>query len=112
MGKEKANWELTLKNILYFIEDQKEQEKVINILIKYEQKIPDGKIKNYFQKLGLNSKKDYYSKIDYLVDDILEGKLDDETRKILNEMLNELKPTVEKAEKTFWERLISIIRGS
>ena len=97
---------------MYFIEDQKEQEKVINILIKYEEKIPDGKIKNYFQRLVLNSKKDYYAKVDHLVDDILEGKLDNETRKILNEMLNELKPTVEKAEKTFWERLISIIRGS
>ena len=111
MSKEKANWEMTLKNILYFIDDSKEQEKVISILIKYESKIEDNKIKNIIQKHILNSKKDYYDKVNYLVDDILEGKLDTKTKVVLSEMLNELKPSVEKAEKSFWDRLSSIFRG-
>ena len=44
MTKEKANWEVTLKNILYYV-DENEQDKVISILEKYEKKIPDGKMK-------------------------------------------------------------------
>ena len=35
MSKEKANWEVTLKNILYYINNEKEQQKVLDILIKY-----------------------------------------------------------------------------
>ena len=35
--KEKANWELTLKNILYYIEDPAEQNKMIGILNKYNE---------------------------------------------------------------------------
>ena len=50
--------------------------------------------------------------MDYLVDDILDGKWNNETKKILNSMLAELKPTVEKAEKNFWERLLIIFQGS
>lgn len=112
MGREQANWEITLKNILYYIEDETEQQKVIDILIKYEKKIEDNKIKNCFQKVIYQSKKDYYSKVDFLIKDILDGKWDSNTKKILANMLLELKPNVEKAEKTFWDRLISIFRGS
>lgn len=111
MGKEKANWEMTLKNILYYV-DENDQQRVLDILVKYEEKIPDNKIKNFIQKIILKSKKDYYSKVDYLVDDILDGKFDNNTRKVLNQLILELKPDIEKAEKTFWERLISIFQGS
>lgn len=102
---------MTLKNILYYV-DENDQQRVLDILVKYEEKIPDNKIKNFIQKIILKSKKDYYSKVDYLVDDILDGKLDDKTKNILNDLLLELKPDIEKAEKTFWERLISIFQGS
>lgn len=112
MGKEQANWEITLKNILYYIEDENEQQKVIDILIKYEKKIEDNRIKNSFQKIFYKSKKDYYSKVDFLIKDILDGKWDFNTKQILADMLLELKPNVEKAEKTFWDRLISIFKGS
>ena len=112
MRKEKAKWEVTLKNILYYIEDEKEQQKVLEILSKYEKQLSDNKIKNFFQKLIFSTKTDYYSKVDYLVDDILDGKWDKETKKILNSMLSELKPTVEKAEKNFWERLLVIFQGT
>lgn len=111
MGKEKANWEMTLKNILYYV-DENDQQRVLDILVKYEEKIPDNKIKNFIQKIILKSKKDYHSKVDYLVDDILDGKFDNNTRKVLNQLILELKPDIEKAEKTFWERLISIFQGS
>ena len=107
MSKEKAQWEVTLKNILYYV-DENEQDKVLEILKKYEEKIPDNRIKNFLQKKILNSKKDYYSKVDYLVDDILEGKLDDNTKKVLNELLNELQPPIKKAEENFWQRLLKI----
>ena len=86
-NKEKANWELTLKNILYYIEDTKEQEKMIGILNKYNDMLPDGKIKDSIQKFFLNSKKSYYDKVDYLIDDILNGKNDDGRKKILSECL-------------------------
>lgn len=112
MSKEKANWEVTLKNILYYIDNEKEQQKVLDILSKYEAKIQDGKIKNLFQKYIFKTKKDYYEKVDYLIEDILDGKWDSNTKKILSDMLSELKPTIEKAEKTFWDRLISIFKGS
>ena len=112
MGKEHASWEITLKNILYYIEDEKEQQKVIEILTKYEEKIQDNRFKNCFQKLILNTKKDYYAKVDYLIADILEGKWEPNIKHILADMLLELKPDVEKAEKTFWDRLISIFKGS
>lgn len=111
MGKEKANWEMTLKNILYYV-NESDQQSVLDILIKYEEKLPDSRIKDCIQKFILKSKKDYYSKVDYLVDDILDGKFDDNTRKILNQLILELKPKIEKAEKSFWERLVSIFQGS
>lgn len=111
MGKEKANWEMTLKNILYYV-DENDQQRVLDILVKYEKKITDSKLKDCFQKIIFHTKKDYYSKVDLLVHDILEGKLDDKTKNILNDLLLELKPDIEKAEKTFWERLISIFQGS
>lgn len=56
MGREQASWEITLKNILYYIEGEKEQQKVIDILNKYEAKIQDNKIKNCFQKIIYNTK--------------------------------------------------------
>ena len=112
MGKEKGTWELRVKNILYSIENKKEQEQILEILHKYEEKIPDGKLKNLFQKMFLKRKKDYYSKVDYLIDDILEGNIDIATKKILAAMLIEIKKVVESNEKSFWDRLFSIFEGS
>lgn len=112
MNKEKAKWEVTLKNILYYIDDEKEQQKVLEILGRYEAKLLDNKLKNFFQKIIFSTKTDYYSKVDYLVDDILDGRWNVEIKKILNNMLAELKPAVEKAEKNFWERLVNIFQGS
>lgn len=112
-NKEKANLELTLKNLLYCVDDANEQNKMISILEEYNDKLPDGKVKDWLQKLFLKmTKKDYYSKVDYLVDDILSGKLDNEKKKIIYEMLNKLQPVVEKAEKSFWDKLCDLFKWS
>ncbi len=111
-SKEKANLELTLKNILYCVEEQEEQEKMLGILEEYNNKLPDGKIKDWFQRLFLKAKKDYYSKVDFLVDDILSGKLDNEKKKIIYEMLEKLHPVVVQAERSFWDKLCDLFKWS
>lgn len=110
--KDKAHWEMTLKNILYFVDDVDDQKNMIDILIKYNDQLPDGKLKDKFQKLILNGKKSYFDKVDYLVSDILNGGDDCERKKILSELLDEIKPTVEKAERNFWDKLKDLFKWS
>lgn len=109
---EKASWELTLKNILYYIEDSAEQEKMLGILKKYNDLLPDEKIKEAIQNFILSKKKNYYDKVDYLIKDILNGKGDKDRKKILSQMLAELKPVVEQAERTFWDKLTDLFKWS
>lgn len=109
---EKASWELTLKNILYYIEDPAEQEKMLGILNKYNDMLPDGKFKDAVQKFFLKGKKTYYEKVDYLIDDILSGKGDKDRNKILSKMLADMKPVVEQAERTFWDKLMDLFKWS
>ena len=65
--KEKKHLELTIKNILYYVDDKKEQEKIIEILKKYNGKFPDSKIKDFFDKIIYSTKQDYFDKIDTLI---------------------------------------------
>lgn len=109
---EKASWELTLKNILYYIEDPAEQEKMLGILKKYNDLLPDEKIKEAIQNFILSKKKNYYDKVDYLIKDILNGKGDKDRKKILSQMLAEMKPVVEQAERTFWDKLTDLFKWS
>ncbi len=113
-SKEKASVEATLKNILYFVEDKKDQEQMIEILNKYNDKLPDGAFKDKIQNFLLKSKKDYYEKVDFLVNDILNGskKSDKDIKNIISEMLNEIKNTLEKAERTFWDKLCDLFKWS
>lgn len=111
-SKEKANYELTLKNLLYFVTDEIEQNKMIAILNEYNDQLPDGRIRDLFQKLIYNTKKDYYAKVDYLVDDILGGKMDAEKKKVLSQLVEKLKPTVEHAERSFWDKLCDLFKWS
>ena len=111
-NKDKANWELTLKNILYYIDNPADQDKMIEILNKYNDMLPDGKLKDTVQKFLLKGKKTYYEKVDFLIDDILNGKGDNERKKILSQMLEEMKPIVEQAERTFWNKLIDLFKWS
>lgn len=110
-NKDKANWELTLKNILYFV-DEGEQENMLTILKKYNDQLPDGPIKDWFQKLKLNAKKTYYEKVDYLVEDILNGGNDIERKKLLSQLLDEIKPIIDKAERNFWDKLKDLFKWS
>ena len=110
--KEKANCELTLKNILYYIEDPAAQDKMIGILNKYNDMLPDGKFKELVQKFFQKGKKTYYEKVDYLIEDILTGKGNNERNKVLSQMLDEIKPVVEKAERTFWDKVKDLFKWS
>lgn len=112
--KEKANLEVTLKNILYYVEDEDDQKKMVEILKKYNEQLPDGRIKDKLQKFILETKKSYYDQVDYLVSDILDcsKKSDDEIKKVVSNMLNEIKGILEKAERTFWDRLCDLFKWS
>lgn len=106
--KEKAQWEATLKNILYFVDDPTKQETLLEILNKYNDMLPDGKLRDRFQTYLLSKKKDYYDKVDFLISDILNGKSDNTRNRVLQNLLNEIKPIVEQAEKTFWDNLLGL----
>lgn len=113
-NQEKAKIEATLKNILYFVEDEKDQEKMIEILKKYNHMLPDGRFKDGLQKLIFRLKKNYYDQVDCLVKDILNcpTKDDEKVNKIILDMLKEIKSTLEKAERTFWDRLCDLFKWS
>lgn len=108
--KDKANLELILKNILYYIEDEQEQAKMIAILERYNDELPDGKLKDKIQKTYCKvAKRSYYEKVDFLINDILNGKIDTkEVKAKVKAMINELKPSVEVAQKTWWEKLMGL----
>jgi len=110
--KQKKQLELTIKNILYFIEDTNEQKRMIAILQKYNDELPDSWIKDRFQKLILSTKSNYFEIIDFLINDIFDGKIDDEKKKKINLMLVELKPNMEKAEKNIWDKLVKLFNWS
>lgn len=110
-NKDKAKWEVTLKNILYFV-NENDRENMLKILNKYNDQLPDGKFKDLIQKTILNTKKSYYEKVDFLIDDILKGGTDIERKKVLSQLLDEIKPTVEKAEKNFWDKLKDLFKWS
>ena len=107
--KDKANMDLVLKNILYYIEDEQEQARVIAILERYNDELPDGKVKDRIQKAYCKvAKRSYYEKVDFLINDILNGKDTKEVKTKVKEMINELKPSVEVAQKSWWEKLIGL----
>lgn len=108
--KDKANLELILKNVLYYIEDEQEQAKMIAILERYNDELPDGKLKDKIQKTYCKvAKRSYYEKVDFLINDILNGKIDTkEVKAKVKAMINELKPSVEVAQKTWWEKLMGL----
>ena len=54
-NKQKAQWEVALKQILYFVEEPEEQNRMVEILKKYNDQLPDGKLRDGLQKLILKS---------------------------------------------------------
>ena len=110
--KEKKQIEVMLKHILYFIEDPKEQNRVIEILENCESKMGDSRFKNNFDKIIKKFKNNYFDLIDHLVSDILSSNIHNEEKKIIYEMLEDLKPTIEKGERTFLEKLRDLFTWS
>ena len=61
----------------------------------------------------ISALKDYYDKVDYLIDDILHGgKSENDRNRIITDLLNEIKPTVEKAERTMWDKICDLFKWS
>ena len=110
--KEKLRLELQIKQILYYVENKTEQEKMIAILEKYNDKMPDSKLKDFFDKWVKKTKKDYFDKVDFLLKDIFDGKIENSDKKLINEMLKEMQPIVEKAEKTIWDKFLDLFSWS
>lgn len=110
--KDRKHLELTVKNILYYVEDKVEQERMLQILEEYNNKLPDSKFKDFLDKIVYKSKKDYFDKIDHLISDIFDRSLNNEEKNIVKQMLNAIKPTIKKAESTIWDKLMKLFDWS
>ena len=85
---------------------------MLNILEKYNKKLPDSKFKDFFDRIIYKSKKDYFDKIDNLISDIFDRSLTKVERSIVKEMLNEIKPSLQNAENNYWNKLIKLFDWS
>lgn len=110
--KEKKQLELQIKQILYFVEKKEEQDKMINLLTEYNDKLPDGKFKDGFQKWALKFKNDYYDRVDHLVGDIFDGTITNNDKKIIQELLQKIRPVIEEAEKNLWQKFVDLMNWS
>jgi NADPH-dependent glutamate synthase beta subunit-like oxidoreductase len=110
--KEKKQLEVQIKQILYFVENKTEQGKMIAILEEYNNKIPDGGLKDKIQKWIGKTKKDYFDKVDFLVGDIFDGNLGVNEKKIIKEMIGKIRQIIEQAEKSLWEKFINLFNWS
>ena len=110
--KEKLRLQTQIMQILCYVDEKSEQDKMIAILEKYEAKMPDAKIKDWFDKLKKKFTKDYYSMIELLVKDIFDGKLDNSDKRLIREMLVEIQPIVEKSEKSTWQKFLDLFSWS
>lgn len=110
--KEKNQLKLTIMNVLYYVDDKAEQDKMIAILEKYNARFPDSKLKDIIDKFIKNTKKDYYAKVDFLLKDIFEGKFENKEKDIIREMLSEIKPIFEQAQRTIWDQFVDLFKWS
>ena len=60
--KEKNQLKLTIMNVLYYVDEKSEQDKMITILEKYNARFVDSKFKDFLDKLIKNTKEDYFEK--------------------------------------------------
>lgn len=111
-NKEKYQIEATLKNLLYFVEDKQEQDRMISVLEKYNGLMPDNKVADWLQKQWYKTKNDYYSKVDFLVNDMLDSKSIKQNKDKIKLMMQELESTIIIAEKSFWDKLCDLFKWS
>lgn len=110
--KEKNQLKLTIMNVLYYVDEKSEQDKMIAILEKYNARFIDSKFKDFLDKLIKSTKKDYYEKVDYLLKDIFEGNFGNEEKDIIKEMLSEIKPIFEQAQRAIWDQFVDLFKWS
>jgi len=110
--KEKSRLKLRIMNMLYYLDDVKEQDKMISILVTYNSKFRDTKFKDLIDKIIMSTKKDYFEKVDYLLKDIFEDDFGASDKQIITNMLNEIKPIIEKAQRTLWDQFTDLFKWS
>lgn len=111
MDKERLQIKTKLLNFLAFIDDSNKQQEIINLLMQYEEKIPDGRLIDTFQKIK-RKRMDYYSLCEDLVDDLLDKKMNVKSREILSSLLNKLTPVIENEPKKWWGRFVESIKNA
>lgn len=107
----KMKYKGKLYSLLCLVEDENKQKQVIDLLSRYEQKIPDSKIKDALQKM-LRKNKKYDSLCDSYVNDLLDNRLDANTRNILANLLEELRSIVENDSKNWWDTFIDWFKNA
>lgn len=108
---EKFKYKANLYNLLCLVEDQQKQKQVLDLLSRYEAKIPDPKLKNEIQKL-FRKNKTYEELCESYVEDMLEGKLNDSTKLVISQLLVELRNLIENEPKNWWDKFIGWFKNS
>ena len=109
MDKERLQIKSKLLNFLVCVEDKNKQATILVLLEEYESKIPDWKIHDRIQKLKRKNK-GYFELIDMYIDDLLDHKLNDNSKKVIGELLDKLTPIVKDEPKNWWERFIEAFK--
>lgn len=111
--KQRKRAELTLKNLLYYIDDQNKQKEVIALLDDCESKMNDSKLKNRIDDIIRKFKEnDYFDLVDFLVDDILSSKMGLKEKKAYNDLLEGLKKLLDDGYKSFKDKFFDLFSWS
>ena len=103
--KERMQIKAKLLNYLAYVDDNQKQNKIIQLLQKYEQKLPDGKLIDSLQKMK-RKRMNYYSLCEDLVNDLLDKGITNNSRAVLNDLIDELTPLVANEPKNWWEQFV------
>ena len=109
--KEKKHLKLTAKNILYYVEPE-EQVRMVKVLEKYEEKIEHSRFKAFFNMILYSTKNDYFDKIDFLLDLIFDNAFESKDKQVIHDLLNDIQPVFEEAERNFWQKLNDLFSWS
>lgn len=98
MDKERMEYKAKLIRLVLRVDDEGSQSKIIEILEETEEKLPDFKIKDRIQKMKRKNKP-YLDKADALISDILDKKLDDSQKNIVESCIRSILEIVVESQK-------------
>ena len=111
MDSERIKIKTRLLNYLVFVDDPNKQSKIIELLKEYEAKIPDTPLHDKFQNIK-RKKMDYEELCNSYVEDLLERKLNNDNKAIIEELFSKLTPIVKEEPQNWWDRFISWFKNS